>query len=584
MSHNLRNIKAWAKILLSILAPIPLILGFTWIGVVCGLALAALVVIFAWRDRVDALRAEPLNPDMNSLLREHVSEPPAVAGSPPVAGPESDGAPRPQRTVLLLIMAVVILLGVTSRVVPSLLSHNPDCGGSSLDTIMDGAKPPPSELSDALGSARLAQNMQTALCADAARSDVIDGSHLIAWALGTVVCTALEVRFKKKRVWLKLPWFPLLAYLSTPPALWLMNLFYAGAGLTVGVVVLALVQNRTRLDARRDGSKLSYRKAAAVALGVAVLVTGGVVANNYRVDAACLKAAKSTLDPDVPPKQKVSHSVELQDRFAIQEAALNYFLQYVVEDPAEVDQDSAIVILDKVAIVGQEGVALFTYQDGLQRMRGIGLVFQEPDYWTVGNIITTTIWDEPIRRGSGSFVFMPHNESLGGYIDPSATKVQSVDSCGAVIDSDVPTHGATIVIVKGVGQVRSFRGSTLLTANPISNNYPAGEFGPLTAESRKVADRFVRALLEEGWSEAASYAAGEDKVALVRPFWALLNGRFRAEGAPSQVGGGNGRTPGYLYPLKGPEGVATLGIQMVDTGEGRGWEVGVLNIFARAPS
>jgi hypothetical protein len=489
---------------------------------------------------------------------------PASSGPvPPPPKPTSGRGRRRQLVAMALIFAGV----VGTLFVWAITHQHAGCGASSLGVLIDGPRIQIPDIPGRRGDVYLARVRLEAACRTEAMADLVDAANVLLLGAAVAIFSIVDLRSKKPKIWAKLPWFALLAVLASPPVSSNVNLMLAGAGLAVGGLVLAIVKSRTRLGPKGAKLALPYRRIVFWTLAISALGATGVGLNQVRLAADCRQAEKQTLLPKTQPLEKVVRSVSGLDRLAIQDSAAGYFVKVVAENPSAVDPDEVKVRLEKIVLKGDQGYGLFTYRDNLQTIRGLGVVLRRPKGWTVTDIETSPLWVEGDFTGSQTFVFLQHNGAVGGYIDPSATRVESVDHCGAVTDRDVPTDGATIVLVPASGQIRGFSGSTVMTAVPIVAELTTAPSVPADARAQKVAGRFVDLLLKKGWQQSLPLVAGQKPEAWVRPFGALVTGRYKVTGPPVRA------SRGFLFPMVGPGGVSTLVVTTVDDGSGKNWRV-----------
>jgi hypothetical protein len=156
---------------------------------------------------------------------------------------------------------------------------------------------------------------------------------------------------------------------------------------------------------------------------------------------------------------------------------------------------------------------------------------------------------------------------VGGFVDPTASRVDTVDPFGRVIDADDPLAGGAIVVSDRFGLTRIHRRERVIGAVPVTIAVSPGElqrFQPArlqrTAirEARPVADGFVRAFLSGGWVPATTfYNPGGRPDLLLPPMADVLSpGPWELSG-PVEV-----KARGFLYPIEGPGGRAALDVQV----------------------
>jgi hypothetical protein len=156
---------------------------------------------------------------------------------------------------------------------------------------------------------------------------------------------------------------------------------------------------------------------------------------------------------------------------------------------------------------------------------------------------------------------------VGGFVDPTASRVDTVDPFGRVIDADDPLAGGAIVVSDRFGLTRIHRRERVIGAVPVTiaatpeelrEFQPARLEGTAAGEARAVADGFVRAFLSGGWVPATTfYNPGGRPDLLLPPMADVLSpGPWELSG-PVEV-----KARGFLYPIEGPGGRAVLDVQL----------------------
>lgn len=156
---------------------------------------------------------------------------------------------------------------------------------------------------------------------------------------------------------------------------------------------------------------------------------------------------------------------------------------------------------------------------------------------------------------------------VGGFVDPTASRVEAVDPFGRVIDADDPLAGGAIVVSDRFGLTRIHRRERVIGAIPVTiaatpeelrGFQPARVEGAAVEEARPVADGFVRAFLSGGWVQATSFYNPEGRPDLLLPPMARVvpAGRWQLSG-PVEV-----RARGFRYPIEGAGGRALLDVQL----------------------
>jgi hypothetical protein len=173
-------------------------------------------------------------------------------------------------------------------------------------------------------------------------------------------------------------------------------------------------------------------------------------------------------------------------------------------------------------------------------------------------------------RGSNAFLFQTLTAGVlvahGGFVDPDASLVDTLDPFGRVVDEDEPFSGAAVVLSERFGLLRVHESSEVLGALQIAvtsaqelellRPMPVPE--PRRAEAMNIADRFVDSLLEEGWAEATSFYNPDGRPDLLLPPMETVvePGTWSREGSVD-IG-----PRGFIYPISGPDGSALLHVQL----------------------
>jgi hypothetical protein len=154
---------------------------------------------------------------------------------------------------------------------------------------------------------------------------------------------------------------------------------------------------------------------------------------------------------------------------------------------------------------------------------------------------------------------------VGGFVDPTASRVDAVDPFGRVIDADDPLAGGAIVVSDRFGLTRIHRRDRVIGAVPVTiatTPEELREFQPArlegSAAARAVADGFVRAFLSGGWVPATSFYNPGGRPDLLLPPMAKVvpPGSWQLSG-PVEV-----TARGFRYPIEGAGGRALLDIQL----------------------
>lgn len=173
-------------------------------------------------------------------------------------------------------------------------------------------------------------------------------------------------------------------------------------------------------------------------------------------------------------------------------------------------------------------------------------------------------------RGSNAFLFQTLTAGIlvahGGFVDPEASLVDTLDPFGRVVDEDEPFSGAAVVLSERFGLLRVHESSQVLGALQIAvtsseelqllEPMPVPE--PKRAAAMDVADRFVDTLLEEGWAEATSFYNPDGRPDLLLPplQTVMEPGEWTRDGKPEP------QPEGFIYPISGPQGSAMLHVQL----------------------
>jgi hypothetical protein len=156
---------------------------------------------------------------------------------------------------------------------------------------------------------------------------------------------------------------------------------------------------------------------------------------------------------------------------------------------------------------------------------------------------------------------------VGGFVDPTASRVDAVDPFGRVIDADDPLAGGAIVVSDRFGLTRIHRRDRLIGAVPVTiaatpeelrDFQPARLEGASAGEARAVADGFVRAFLSGGWVRATSFYNPGGRPDLLLPPMAEVvpPGRWQLTGTVEVT------ARGFRYPIEGAGGRALLDVQL----------------------
>jgi hypothetical protein len=170
----------------------------------------------------------------------------------------------------------------------------------------------------------------------------------------------------------------------------------------------------------------------------------------------------------------------------------------------------------------------------------------------------------PIPEGSNGSSLLPilaeRQAGFGGFVDPTVTRVEMVDPRLRVVDADIPSNGATVFLASVWGQIRYYRGDTIVGAVPVSGEESPAPATYLDEEAREVADAFVEAMLSGEWEAAATlFAPGTRAIALLPPLEDVLNAApHRRSGRPKAV------RYAFFYGLERSPDSATLQVSMTD--------------------
>jgi hypothetical protein len=294
------------------------------------------------------------------------------------------------------------------------------------------------------------------------------------------------------------------------------------------------------------------------AMAVAILATGCTPGLGDPVR----PAAAGTPGPDVMPEEA---TVGLRRAFALR------LLEGTGDDPPtegmirRAERDIQVV---KAVRAGPVAFLLAVVSDRTGSAQAFVSLVQEGRGWRVDDLRVIQGFPE---LGSNAFVFrilvVGPLVAVGGFVDPSASRVDAVDPFGTVVDADDPLAGGAIVVSDRFGLTRIHRGDRIIGAVPVTiaatpeelrEFQPARLEGPAAREARIVADGFVRAFLSGGWVPATSFYNPEGRPDLLLPPMAEVvpSSRWRLTG-PVEV-----TARGFRYPIEGPGGRALLDVQV----------------------
>jgi hypothetical protein len=154
----------------------------------------------------------------------------------------------------------------------------------------------------------------------------------------------------------------------------------------------------------------------------------------------------------------------------------------------------------------------------------------------------------------------------GGFVDPTASAVDTLDPFGDLVDADEPFAGAVLVTSRRFGLLRVLRGHRTIGAlqivvtssDELALLQPTRIEEALRRDARQVADRFVDTFLTDGWVEATAYYNPDGRPDLLLPPLATVvrPGVWRREGQP------DAQRKGFIYPIRGPQGRAFLHVEV----------------------
>lgn len=192
-------------------------------------------------------------------------------------------------------------------------------------------------------------------------------------------------------------------------------------------------------------------------------------------------------------------------------------------------------------------------------------------FWRVVEAQAPEDWSQLPEVGSNDFFFQEmggERAAAGGFVDPTATRVDTVTASGTVLDEDVPRAGGAIVRVVPWGVLRVYRGEEVVGATPIIPERAQTEQPPLDADSQAVADRFTTGMLRGPWHRAAPHVTSDSLPGLWLPqIQAILT-----SSESTLVGRAPSDASRYTYGLLSETGRAILSVEM--TREASGWRVG----------
>jgi hypothetical protein len=157
--------------------------------------------------------------------------------------------------------------------------------------------------------------------------------------------------------------------------------------------------------------------------------------------------------------------------------------------------------------------------------------------------------------------------AVGGFVDPSVSRLSVVDPFGTVVDADDPLAGGAILVSGRFGLVQVRRGDLVIGAEPVTIAATEEELEQLRPDrldegtvdaARQAADAFVAAFLSRGWVPAAEHFNPRGRPDLLLPALAEVvpPAEWEVAGPPRETG------QGFVYPIEGPDGKARLGVQV----------------------
>lgn len=157
--------------------------------------------------------------------------------------------------------------------------------------------------------------------------------------------------------------------------------------------------------------------------------------------------------------------------------------------------------------------------------------------------------------------------AVGGFVDPSLSRLDVVDPFGVPVDLDDPLAGGILLLSDRFGVVRVHRDDRIIGAEPVRVPATEGELEQLQPDrlersslddARSVADRFVESFLSGGWVPATPYYNPQARPDLLLPELSRVLG----PGAWDVSGSPQATEQGFTYRIDGPEGDARLGVQL----------------------
>lgn len=214
---------------------------------------------------------------------------------------------------------------------------------------------------------------------------------------------------------------------------------------------------------------------------------------------------------------------------------------------------------------------LIIEHDAGRQIRRFGWLSQEENgNWRLGDVTGEGLWEEIPESGTYDLSLLPletqTSRALGGFVDPSLSRVESLDGTGRLVDADAPRRGGTILLTEGWGQIRAFTKDRLVAVLSIYSARRLPKRVPTDEGARDVADTFLARLLDGGWRDATGFLADFVPPAKFLPVFKELMGEF-----DSEMGVGRPENGAIAYTVPGQEEPGVFHVHM--TKESGAWRV-----------
>lgn len=224
----------------------------------------------------------------------------------------------------------------------------------------------------------------------------------------------------------------------------------------------------------------------------------------------------------------------------------------------------------KHAAVGKTAFALVEVIGDPQERRGFAQMTRRDGEWLV-ETVSPDLWQQVPAAGSNRFELtggtLEGRYALGGFVDPTVTRLETIEADGRVYDADTPTEGATVLVTRPWLQFRVYRGESLLGASLTTPQDPPGVATPIDQNGMEIAEKFMEQLLSSEWTGAAQFfAAGTPTDRVLPPLRDVL---LELEGSPVPVEGEPNSLAFVAFEFEGSDALLSLTLTM----ERGGWRI-----------